>query len=445
MAGASGRAEAARVRSTRLRAGAVWAPAPSPCVGGRAGAAVRARPRGEQSVNRSRRPLTPPHREGHDARVPSSDVLLPARPVFQPVVDLDTGSVIAVEAHAGPPADGRMPALADPAEADVRRAIGAAKLTTATGSRLPVQLALRAETVTRGESLLSRLHQGLHETGRRPQEVIICLAGGFPPALRSSVVAALRGLRGAGYLVGFAGFGTAHTPLDLLVDTHPYLLRLDPGLARGAPGDPRRSRLVEALVGLAHRLDTQVLAPGLNAEEQVVRLRALGVRLAQGQVLSATGWQPGMKVTVPVTDHDRPGAPRPGAELGPRVSEYTLPAVTMPEAATADEVLTTLNADPGIGGVVLVDQRQRPRASVDRTRFLLALSGAYGHALHGHKPALRLADPPRVVPRTVPAIAALRAAGHDPSRVYDDLVVTDEIGRCLGIVRVADLIRGLSP
>ena len=29
-------------------------------------------------------------------------------------------------------------------------------------------------------------------------------------------------------------------------------------------------------------------------------------------------------------------------------------------------------------------------------------------------------------------------------RVYDDLVVVDEVGRCLGIVRVADLIRGLS-
>jgi hypothetical protein len=49
------------------------------------------------------------------------------------------------------------------------------------------------------------------------------------------------------------------------------------------------------------------------------------------------------------------------------------------------------------------------------------------------------------VPKTVPAIAALRAAGKESERVYDDLVVIDEIGRCLGIVRVSDLIRSLAP
>jgi Mg/Co/Ni transporter MgtE len=40
-------------------------------------------------------------------------------------------------------------------------------------------------------------------------------------------------------------------------------------------------------------------------------------------------------------------------------------------------------------------------------------------------------------------IAALRAAGDSKERVYDDLVVIDEVGRCLGVVRVADLIRSL--
>ncbi|WP_395106323.1 hypothetical protein [Actinomadura sp. SCN-SB] len=127
------------------------------------------------------------------------------------------------------------------------------------------------------------------------------------------------------------------------------------------------------------------------------------------------------------------------------MSEFTLPAVTVRHDATADEVLDVLNAETGTTSVVLIDGRQRPLATVDRTRFLLRLSGAYGHALYAHKPASLLADPPRLVPRTVPAVAALRAAGQEGDRVYDDLVVTDEVGRCLGIVRVADLIRGLSP
>ncbi|TDD89924.1 EAL domain-containing protein [Actinomadura darangshiensis] len=360
--------------------------------------------------------------------------------MFHPVVDLGTGAVVAVEAQTAP---SRVPVRFDPASEDVRRAVEAARAAADLGTPLPLQIGLHAETLASGEDLLGELHHGLGETGRRPQEIILCVAGGFPPARRPAVAAALAALRRAGYLVGSAGLGSAHAPLDLLADGASYLLKLDAELARGAVTEPRRSALVASLVELAHRLETHVLAPGMATRDQVVHMREAGVRLVQGPALAPPEWRPGMPVSIPVTgEHAAP--PRPGAGLGPRVSEFTLPAVTLPHTATAGEVLTALNAETGATSVVLVDGRQRPIHSVDRTRFLLQLSGAYGHALHARRPAARLADPPRPVPRTVPAIAALRAAGADDERVYDDLVVVDEVGRCLGIVRVADLIRAMS-
>ncbi|WP_338743469.1 EAL domain-containing protein [Actinomadura luteofluorescens] len=377
------------------------------------------------------------------------DALVPARAVFHPVVDLGTGAVVAVEAHAAPagPAEGPGPsggpARPDPASGDVRRAVEAARAAAELRTPLPLQIGLRAETLASGGHLLDGLHRGLGETGRRPQEIILCVGGGFPPARRPALAAALSALRRAGYPVGLSGLGSAHTPLDLLVDGASYLLKLDPGLARSAAADPRRAALVASLVDLAHRLETHVLAPGMTTRDQVLHLREAGVRLVQGPALAPPDWRPGMPVHIPVTGEREPPA-RPGAGLGPRVSEFTLPAVTLPRTATAGEVLTVLNAETGATSVVLVDERQRPSFTVDRTRFLLQLSGAYGHALHARRPAARLADPPRPVPRTVPAIAALRAAGAEDERVYDDLVVVDEVGRCLGIVRVADLIRAMS-
>lgn len=363
--------------------------------------------------------------------------------VLQPVVDLDTGSVIAVETHAHPVPG--TPARVDPIEEDVRRALLGARTLADQSSRLPLQLVLRAETVAVGQEPLLRLHHGLLDIGRRPNEILLCVIGGFAPAQRPMVSAALRDLRNAGYLVGFAGLGTSHAPLDLLIDGTPYLVKLDPELARRAATDSRHSALVEALVGLARRVGTHVLAPGLATEEQVVHLRGLGVRLVQGPLLAAADWHPRMGVTVPVLPSESEQEQRHDTDLGPRVTEFTLPAVTMTQTVTADEVLNTLNAERGTTSIVLVDNRQRPKYTVDRTRFLLAISGPYGHALHGHKPAFRLADPPRLVPKTVPAIAALRAAGRENDRVYDDLVVVDELGRCLGIVGVGDLIRSLSP
>jgi hypothetical protein len=165
----------------------------------------------------------------------------------------------------------------------------------------------------------------------------------------------------------------------------------------------------------------------VTSEEHLARLRSMRVRLAQGPLLTPAGWRPamGVKVHIPLPPEEPSIRPRAGESLGPRVSELVLPAVTMPLTVTADRVLTVLtvlNADRGTTSIVLVDEQLRPRHTIDRTRFLLAISGAYGHALHAQKPAARLADPPRLVPRTVPAIAALRAAGEATERVYDDLV-----------------------
>src|SRR5262249_24384769 len=150
------------------------------------------------------------------------------------------------------------------------------------------------------------------------------------------------------------------------------------------------------------------------------------------------GWTPNSRVHIPLaTPEPPPSVP----DLGPRVSEFVLPAVTLPQGASVEEARHALGNEPSITSIVLGDEYQRPTGVVDRTRFLLTMAGPYGHALHARKPATVLADAPRVVPRTVPAIAAMQVAGREKDRVFDDLVVVDEVGRCMGVLHVSDLIQ----
>jgi EAL domain-containing protein (putative c-di-GMP-specific phosphodiesterase class I) len=356
------------------------------------------------------RPDTPP---------PSAHV------TFHPIVDIDAGTVVAVSAPA--PAH-RL------TESDVDRAILAAHAASERETLLPLQFTLRMRTLA-DDRAMERLQQTLMALGRRPGGVIVSVTevlDGTPPG---EAVTLLGRLRTTGYLLALEQAGDL--PARFVAEVAPAVLSLDPGLSRRATADPRRWALVDALVALGRRTGGHVFAPGVIADDQLARLRNIGVRLAQGPLLSAPGWRPGMPVTVPLGSRETD-------RLGPRVTEFMMPATVMLDSATADEVFSAFNAERATTSVVLVDQRQRPRFTVDRTRFLLRLAGAYGHALHAHKPAARLADAPRTVPRTVPAIAALRAAGDDSDRVYDDLVVIDEVGRCLGVARVGDLIRSLS-
>src|SRR5690606_10575079 len=122
----------------------------------------------------------------------------------------------------------------------------------------------------------------------------------------------------------------------------------------------------------------------------------------------------------------------PDSAAAPRVSEFLVPAVTMTAEATAQDVLDAFSNDSALNSVILLDHRERPVAALDRARFLLSITGPYGHALYAKRPAQKLADPPRTVPLTAPALAALRIAGTDQDRVYDDLIAVNEFGQCRG-------------
>ncbi|MFF0247458.1 EAL domain-containing protein [Streptosporangium sandarakinum] len=338
-----------------------------------------------------------------------------------PVVDLDTGGVIALQ-----------PAVRGENLSSVLQAI---PHVTGAETRMPLLLPLPSAVVIGGSAALAPLHEALRVRGRRPPEVILLVRGDFARIERRTLLTGLTGLRAVGYLTAIGDLGAGHVPLDLLADAAPYLAALSPALMAEVPRDRRRAALAESLSALARGLGVHMLAPAVAGEAQLAAVRSWGVRLAQGPLL-VPGPSGRVHVPLPVVEREPAAAP-----LGPRVQDFLLPAVTLPCEATAEEAVAAFGGEPSITSVVLVDEYQRPRASLDRGRFLLAIAGRFGHALHARRPAARLAAPARVVPRSTPAIAAMRTAGHDPARVYDDLVVTDEMGRCIGIVRVSDLIR----
>ncbi|GAA0375068.1 hypothetical protein GCM10009530_27010 [Microbispora corallina] len=355
----------------------------------------------------------------------------PGGPAFLPIVDLDTGGVVAVEVAAEPrPGD-------PPLAATVNAVLAAAR----EEALLPLVLPIPVSSVIGGSAGLAPLHEAMRVCRRRPREVILMIEGHVAPADRAALLSGVDGLRAVGYLIAFGGLGTAHLPLDLLADASPYVIVLSGDLVGRVPRDQRRGALVESLVGMAKGAGAHVLAPGLRDEAQLAAVRGWGIRLAQGPLLAPLDWRPSQ-------GHGRVHVPLPVPEtttanvlLGPRVQEFLLPAVTLSAEATAEEVVAVFSAEPSVTSVILVDEYQRPQGSIDRSRFLLFMAGAYGHALHAKKPAGRLADQAKVVAKTTPAIAAMQVAGRDNARVYDDLVVVDEVGRCMGVVRVGDLIR----
>lgn len=77
-------------------------------------------------------------------------------------------------------------------------------------------------------------------------------------------------------------FGTGYSSLSLLDRLPVDMIKIDRGFVRKMAEDERRSTLVSVVVDLAHRLGLQVVAEGIETEDDARRLSAMGCEFGQG-------------------------------------------------------------------------------------------------------------------------------------------------------------------
>jgi len=97
-----------------------------------------------------------------------------------------------------------------------------------------------------------------------------------------TVLANLRALADAGFRIAIDDFGTGHSSLARLHSFPIDTLKIDRGFVRGLDQEGAGEAIVRMVIGLAHALDAQVVAEGVERPAHVERLAALGCDLFQG-------------------------------------------------------------------------------------------------------------------------------------------------------------------
>lgn len=221
--------------------------------------------------------------------------------VYQPIVDLQSGRVLAVEALArwysptqGPIAPDRFVAMAEEMGiADqldrhvVRKASRALAEHTDPTTDAPIGLTVNASPMHLDQRDFATTVLGLvADAGFDPRRLVVEVTESIAVQHASILGDQLRELRSAGVRIALDDFGTGHSSLAQLEFLPVDLVKIDRTFLLGVPESPRRLRFVETIIQLADALQLAIVFEGIETPEQARVLADLGVTYGQGYLLA---------------------------------------------------------------------------------------------------------------------------------------------------------------
>ena len=236
--------------------------------------------------------------------------------------------------------------------------------------------------------------------------------------------------RSQGYMIAVDDAGAGYSSLQTIAEIRPDFIKMDMSLVRGINHSPVKKALLETFVTFAQKIGSAIVTEGIETEEELTTLMAMGIHYGQGFYLA------------------RPAFPKPEVEVQAllRISRslinnrfqpnlrQSLPIGNILESSLqvsrgiqVREVQDILDTNDPVSGVVVVDEN-RPLGLVMRHHLYRYLGKQYGAALYLDRPIETLMDgSPLIVDVDTPIEEVAQAAmNRERIKLYDYIVVAKD-------------------
>lgn len=136
-----------------------------------------------------------------------------------------------------------------------------------------------------GGQLVSTVTEALAGAGCAPQWLELEITESLLIDKRSSVREDLETLAAAGITIALDDFGTGYSALSYLTHFPVHTLKIDRSFVKDLPNNQQSGELAKAIVSLGRSLNMELVAEGVETEEQAQVLAAMGCQMAQGYLL----------------------------------------------------------------------------------------------------------------------------------------------------------------
>ena len=377
------------------------------------------------------------------------------RAVFQPIVRLEDHRVVAHEGLMRDAAQACTPLqLLD--EARVVGRLGEVETHAARviaqafdfdrGGRLLVNLS--AQAILQGALRPQQVIESLQTAGRDLSRFVIEITERDVVEDVGRMADALGYLRAAGIRIALDDFGNGHSNFELWHELNPEYVKLDRYLIHQISESPGRLSIVKALVQVAESLGADLIAEGVERLEDLVIIRDLGIRYAQGFLLG----RPHAQVTESVPEEVRqasqeklPVWPRSGRRSAfPKVTaaHLLIEAPWIPQHGTNFEAEQMFRQHPDLPALPVLDDEHRPLGLINRRVFNERMAVPFAREQMGRKSCIKLMHASPIMADVAQSIDAMSEIllGEDQRYLSDGFIITRD-GRYAGVGTGEALVR----
>ena len=377
------------------------------------------------------------------------------RAVYQPIVNLRSGTVFAWEALARGPSESvfASPAMlfdfAEETEAvfvlekACREAAIRGFSPRQDGARLFCNIHPRTmldPAFTPGET-----RKLLDKYGIEPKDVVLEITERHSVKDFNLFHRTLAHYRDAGYGVAVDDVGTGYSGLASIAEIKPDFMKIDMSLVRGIDANPVKRALLETLLTFAEKVGCRIVAEGIETESELICLIRLGVHFGQGFYLGRPALPPALpREDIRLAIVTGSSQAVDGLKCASPISDLAERPNQIPHNAQVGEVKQFFDAEEAAHAVVVVCDG-RPEGLIMSHHLDRLLSSQYGLALFLRREVTRIMDPqPLAVEWDTPVeVAAQAAMARDRDKLYDPILVTCR-GRLSGIVSVQKILDALA-
>ncbi len=151
-----------------------------------------------------------------------------------------------------------------------------------------------------------------------PRGVVLELSEQQPVLTNPSLLAQVQAWRKAGHAIALDDYGAGYMGIGAILTLEPDVLKLDRVIVAELDQDPKRQIIVKAMVRMCRELGMTLIAEGIETPAELWTLQDLGVTVGQGFLLGKPGRDPVLEVTLPSRqdqdNQDNTRMPRKSAE-----------------------------------------------------------------------------------------------------------------------------------